>query len=876
MLATRKQIRIWHTMASVTQGPINNVLQPMSKFQSHMYGGLRYQSIECLAQALTNGNIPPGTVGRMDLSSSLQVICIFRYIPDEALLTKHFGFSLKGDGYAEKEMYDLILSDGLQRARVVLHPRLNKFVRTGELNLLAHIECSSWKHVVLQHIRAPVLMGLSVESHRIEVVANFNTDFNSKSRVSSMMGIHYHPKLLAADNQGVIIAKDPAFWRRPLVPGRSFYLSMSADDCPNSAVAMPMPYSPLDGILCQHILLDPDDGHGIRMDTLETHRTLLREDIATNIFVDNEWMVSTDVLVNLEDYISARYQRHPMTIKEVIDLTQNSLENRKDRVSSETKGEKARGILLGVVTSKSALHISSTTDASSRSWAHFTFELTDSSGTTQISCWNHLCRLIYHVVQPGAILLVQYGRYKPCKVLSTRRADMISSHHEFSLELSTLPDEITFDSLSKSPFVVQVAEDNAICGASNIRNVFSPADNALADFMEIQKLAWKYVATKQTERPRVTIAGLVTYVGRREILHTVRGDRFEFRWIKVANPDFSEELVVQMYANSDPESYMNISAGHWLVVTNVFLGVQVISSQSPLSVCLRSTKDTSYFLFKIPNSPSTPQKKSNDPFEAHQLHPKLNRLLPRAANLLRKLIKTWQPQLIDAAIVYDPSMPKIASEMAGSSRRNKRLRRSANTEKDEESDNFIPQSAKDFIFLKNPSHELDLQHRSVMSFLFSPNMLALKPRFEPFKLSSVTHLHQAEFYNAMLVGETQHYRIQTFVQTVDLRLLRKSGMFYLAFSLGTSSTVDSGDSVEALMKRNPILGPCPTRLEMTDAKFALSYYQTRLPSLDLKGLINGGASQSCPLWVQAHKVSFYEIEFDIMGEFNPDFDDSDL
>ncbi|GBG29989.1 Kinesin, putative [Hondaea fermentalgiana] len=879
-------------MASLSTGPIRNTLQPLSRYESHMYGGLRYMSIESLATTFTSDDIPPDSLGRLSPESSVQIVGIFRYVPDNEELTKHLKFSLEGQGYKETEMFDLVVSDGLHRARVVLHPRLNKFVRAGFFNLLAHIECSSWKHIILNHVRVPVLMQAHVESHRVEIVSNFNTSFNSKTRLAATMGIHYHPDLLAADEAAKEKIETEAFWRRPLVPGRNFYLSASSDDCPNSALSMPMPYSCLDGILCQHLIRDPSDGHGIRDNTIEGWREILRSPVGPSIFVDNSWTPEPKLLTKMSAKMAVRFHADPGTLRARLEKGIKDIQETSATLASGTvKGTTIEAPIIGLVTAKSAIQVNATNNSRSRSWAHFSFNLSDGTGTIRVTCWNELCRLVHSTVQPGEIVFISKARLKRYKGPKDQTRNYLFPEYEVSLELSGPAPDKSLKEMLGQPFIVPATAIDAADASKlvQLEEITMHDDTSWASFEKIHHLAGKYLASPAKLRP-VTVSGLVSFVGRREVLCLPRGARFEYRWIKLADPDSSQELVMQMYANSDPDSFMSIVAGAWMVATRVNVCAQFVSSLHPISLCVRSTKDSTYFLTRASSAlaednagdsqnrgkkGSRDEKKTKvkDILLCHPGAVKLARLLPETTKRLRGSMQKWLPALADTAIMYDPMMPKIATQAGFTSqRRQKRIRRTVNIEVEKESaDVFVPQAPNDFIFLKNPSQELDSKERTTVSLLYSPNMHSLRTRFEPMTYTTVADLQTTDFYNSMLVGETRHLRIHGVVQSADMQLLRRSGMIFLSIMLGTEADADKGESLEAVMKRNPILTPCPTRAEMTNANFALECFQQRLVTVDLDQVINEHVTKECELWVQAHKISFYEIEFEVMGEVDTRF-----
>ena len=125
-----------------------------------------------------------------------------------------------------EDMFDLILSDGSQKVKIVLFPILNTWITSGDIQVLDTIYIRKWKaHQVPGSGRIyPVLENFTRAStgNTSVVFANRNTPITWHSEYMLMTGI------------------TKPFAARPMLPIRRVYISPYIDDCLPFAQCSPL------------------------------------------------------------------------------------------------------------------------------------------------------------------------------------------------------------------------------------------------------------------------------------------------------------------------------------------------------------------------------------------------------------------------------------------------------------------------------------------------------------------------------------------------------------------------------------------------------------------------------------------------------------
>jgi len=830
-------------------GIIVDPLKPEDSLKAHRYGGLDYNCMKKLEVAFEDEDLPKGEVGNLNPPGlNAQVLGILRYIPEEASMKNILGFGLWGRGYHEVDMYDIILSDGSFRMRAILHPKFNPLVRSGRLNLLSHIRMESWKQIIHEDIRLPVLVKFEVVSHRNSIITNLNTSSNS----SGSKGIAFSP-VIAVSNlekwEEVKKSNRITFWRSPLLPGRHFYLPLSTDDCIAEAMSCPGPYTPIVGYISQQF---SDMFDEITLDKIERNRLTMRESKDVDLFLDNEWkksMGSEDDEI-LKEQIQ-KWLETPLSIPELFQLSKEKAEKSGkhfEQKDSKDKGFSLEKPIVGLVIGRSALLHFAKPGKSGGLPLRFYFDIADKTGHYRVTCWHRVCLSAFTQVRVGNYVLLRNVR---AKRLGGKAAPKAGEEATFEFAIDHIEKQGVYDISGGDEVTARLLGNELIAGARN------PDNESELRAVDAQLFAQWHLHSSPSEKPRILICGVVKFVGRRQLLKAYNNSLYEFRWITVHDPDTAQDMTLQMYANSDAGNFERITPGSWILCTKIVVYGQMISSTMPLSVIFRSSSMTSYFVL--------PTLLEN---VAVPIMKRLQRAFPEVSGKLVAWMKKHGPRLVKSRRIYNPDMPPISS--IASTGRQKRARRLASSSSSKGHEQ--PNHERDFLCKSNASQHLDIESKGC-SFVFSPSMMALTARFVPLEEVKVEDLIDEARLEDMMVAESLHYRVKVRLTGIKMEQAKESKRWTAELTLVDPD--NEQEAVTAYMYELPWIGPSISPRDAQDKAFMEGHFSFRLfgktcSFLELEKLERNRTQLE--IWLEVHKKSFCIFETHVFGahaDFHP-------
>ena len=342
---------------------------------------------------------------------------------------------------------------------------------------------------------------------------------------------------------------------------------------------------------------------------------------------------------------------------------------------------------------------------------------------------------------------------------------------------------------------------------------------------------------------RFTVAGMLTYVGRREVMNgAANGRRYEYRWLRVR--DQGGDFVVQFFANARCEFYVNMTAGDTVALTKLAVCAEMHTSTGPTSMCLRSTACT-------------------DGYRNEQIA----RSIPRLAAALEA-----EPPLAPPLEVVLLPKPEAPAKAAGSSSTNistSRAGRGASTYS-----SAVPHVV-DWCMQRNASQEAvcagDQAPEISVSLQQGRNMAALARRFPPFYNASLAELLKARF--ALVIAETRSFRVTACIRRAELVQDASTGLWELAVTLCDPTDKDS--RLLAACRRDPIVAPVPTLEAIRDRTLAKNYFSMKVRGAvsDDAGLQHRtaqGKDNMSPqrFWIDLHRKAYDRCDVLIRAAFS--------
>ena len=152
----------------------------------------------------------------------IDVLCIDTFVPQCSRLLGFEDESLEGT----EEVFDLVLSDGTKKVKVVLFPVMNTWIKSGDIQVLDTIIIRKWKaHQLPQGGRIfPVL-----EHFSRDTTGNTKVNFENQKKP-----ITWHRDFMLRTEI------NKPYEARPLLPVRRIYLSPYIDDCLPFAQSSPL------------------------------------------------------------------------------------------------------------------------------------------------------------------------------------------------------------------------------------------------------------------------------------------------------------------------------------------------------------------------------------------------------------------------------------------------------------------------------------------------------------------------------------------------------------------------------------------------------------------------------------------------------------
>lgn len=480
------------------------------------------------------------------------------------------------------------------------------------------------------------------------------------------------------------------------------------------------------------------------------------------------------------------------------------------------QGIKSSSVYAGIVSSKS-----SPSCVSVLARLHFSFTLSDDTGSITVNCWGKKVLEYFENVKMGGILFIYNSRLK--RIGGSKRA-VVTYNTPNEYDISNF--ELVVENSDRGNDYETRIRFGLFETRFHLFHQGVPLFSEVLEFQNLQSACMRML--KYREEQRFILAGILTYVGRREILRVTRPNNlsqlYEYRWIRLKTSSDSGEIVVQLFSNGQMNSFMRLIPGTFFVCTDCALSFQVTSSLTPLSICARTTKSSSYFATMSNIETSMPeiietlrQKFSQGHFEDVKHPPKIS---------------------------YIPAFNPLTNPI-------KKVKRTRQLHSLNDS-SFV-----EFLRKLNPSSELVQDTLIASSLTMNCTMTALASRFPPFsKMDSLADFISK--FEDIHLGETISFRV---LAQVKKCVLYSTGSMPYKCACELVEQNNSKIRLSATMERDSRLGPIHP-LSYHSSKENSKLYFERMFGMALTDLRKSGPQL---LWLTAHRSSYKSVEVECRG-----------
>jgi len=720
--------------------------------------------------------------------------------------------------------YDLVLSDGGSLVKCLLEPKLAPLVECGVLQTLYMVRVLSFRVVRVQDepkkqsslpgkVRNCLIVDLEVNQGCKQITNNLNSNFYDEARSSTgMMYLNLDSGEMFDWDEG-----DPQtphsdgcnYFKYPLVPSTSLYLPLTSDESLNSSIHITGPYSSFPAVYGQHCC-DADhrgeDG-AITSQAEEDYASSLRSGLCH--FVDSTWLstAANKMSTGCEPKSVAETLKHgaeELTKKNKVDDTK--------RVSLVLHGVEVVGIVWRIEYPRTYSPKKRTTVPLTMS-----FQLidkwqsaTENPESITLTLWGAPVRKYFNRVGLGDCVKIGAPRFK----------------------------------IYGKNFELVYTRDTTLWFGPNKSERFAGPPVPLLSQEALESAAMRKYKT-------VTVVGLLTFVGKREIMVRAKG-KFEYRWIRVMQQPKGVELVMQVFSNSQFSQYIMLRAGQIFACTNVRLITGFVSSNVPLTICGKTTFSSTFAQGEA-----------------------VSDIIPlnTVNKCVQKLAKQY-PNINKAEyyehIMYIPS-PGTPFQLDTSPRPRRR--------KGVQATSRAHTHPIDFIMDANPDQELfpaffetGTHYIPRVSLMLSNHWATFRNQFPPFTRIDTPQLEST--YNTMHIGETRSYLVHGEMEDFEMNIVQQGDgtMVYAALI----SIVDGTEEVNISMERDAIIGPVPSSASMSEEKSALGYFQSKIPHYELQlkrgsthvSISKVGNDKPVDFWITSHKRAYDTVILKLHGTFD--------
>ncbi|KAE9025327.1 hypothetical protein PF010_g3420 [Phytophthora fragariae] len=475
----------------------------------------------------------------------LQVLGVYRYLADPSLKER-----LGQPFEAERDVLDVLLSDGRHKMKAVLAPDCHPLVWTRELAARSIIRVTKFKVFSedpvddKQKLRVVVLMEVAVTSHNDDGVPDkvLARSYGAQRNDDQLQFLSTrHPREVEL---------------LPLVGERVYYLPLRSDHytldwaCSFTG-GVPDEDSPLDDLESdwagRYGVSESSDG----------------EETAANSVV--AWNINPEFCADL--FTPECKKIH--AILEVLDQIKKSNESGATR--------KAHPPMLGAIRVKSKVMNMGDPDIANPFPFAFNVVFVDSTGVFEVAFFGSMCAKYYLSLREGDLIQLRgYSTVNPHDLQYTMTTSpLLYYEHDSSGSALHVPEKYwaLLQMTKVAPLLLEVSDD--IAQRSTGSHLPRPSWLECSFVNTLSTLYWGQKAINDLEIMYFDFIGVLSNVGRicrgrkRRLGEEDSPQITEYRWVKMIDSSSSHELVIKISECSQPAVFRSLEAGNTLMITKL-------------------------------------------------------------------------------------------------------------------------------------------------------------------------------------------------------------------------------------------------------------------------------------------------------------------